>query len=475
MTTLSDRLRHPALIQHVPAATREAFERFLAEEPDRELHRMNPLDYGRQHGLSDREALDLFLHAARAGLVNMEWYIVCPRCGGILHSGDALARIASQQHCIICNLPTEVILDEAIEVAFTVVPAVRDIRHHARERMSLEEKLAAAFTYHREVEPRFAAHIDSLIRSCGSTARGETESLVFDLDAGSYRFIDLQIHEALAFEVGGPPTGAPQPLRIDLQPGTLTASTQQLRPGPVALEVVSHRDALGVWSLNRAWSPPAWWDDANPARPKLTGLTGKRLLTSQTFRDLFRAERLDPGSSLGLRSMSFLFTDLKGSTALYERIGDLRAYDLVQEHFGLLGRIAVEHDGAIVKTIGDAVMAAFPDPVRAASAAAAMHRNLARWNVGRGSEELTLKVGLHEGPCIAVESNDRLDYFGQTVNLAARLQGLADAREVCLSCSMHVTPGVPEILAQAGATVTEEQVRVKGVSQEVQVVRARFA
>ena len=62
-------------------------------------------------------------------------------------------------------------------------------------------------------------------------------------------------------------------------------------------------------------------------------LTAKRLLSNQTFRDLFRAEALDIDQRLKILSLTFLFTDLKGSTAFYERVGDLSAYDLVRSHF----------------------------------------------------------------------------------------------------------------------------------------------
>jgi len=72
-------------------------------------------------------------------------------------------------------------------------------------------------------------------------------------------------------------------------------------------------------------------------------------------------------------SLTFLFSDLKGSTALYDRVGDLVAFDLVNEHFRLLQEIIASERGAVVKTIGDAVMATFetrtaPSPPRSACA-----------------------------------------------------------------------------------------------------------
>src|SRR5262249_35729315 len=133
---------------------------------------------------------------------------------------------------------------------------------------------------------------------------------------------------------------------------------------------------------------------------------------------------------LKITSLTFLFTDLKGSTALYDRVGDLAAFDLVRAHFVLLHEIVAAQAGAVVKTIGDAVMATFPTPDRAVGAALRMREAMRTLGESHGSEDLLLKIGIHEGPCLAVTLNDRQDYFGQTVNIAARVQGLAASRSI---------------------------------------------
>jgi class 3 adenylate cyclase len=138
---------------------------------------------------------------------------------------------------------------------------------------------------------------------------------------------------------------------------------------------------------------------------------------------------IDVEQRLKITSLTFLFTDLKGSTELYERVGDLAAFDLVRAHFRVLDEIVAAEAGAVVKTIGDAVMAAFPTPDRAISAALRMREAMRELHTGRHGEDLLLKIGIDQGPCLAVLLNDRQDYFGQTVNIAARVQALAgDAR-----------------------------------------------
>ena len=80
----------------------------------------------------------------------------------------------------------------------------------------------------------------------------------------------------------------------------------------------------------------------------------------------------------------------------------------------------------MVKTIGDAVMATFPTPDRALRAAMRMREAMREINQTRGGEDLALNIGLHSGPCLAVMLDDRQDYFGQTVNIASRVNELAD-------------------------------------------------
>lgn len=81
----------------------------------------------------------------------------------------------------------------------------------------------------------------------------------------------------------------------------------------------------------------------------------------------FRSRVIEATEGIGIRDLTLLFTDLKGSTELYDRIGDLNAYSQVQRHFERLLDVTVRHNGAVVKTIGDAVMAAFATPADAVS------------------------------------------------------------------------------------------------------------
>ena len=238
----------------------------------------------------------------------------------------------------------------------------------------------------------------------------------------------------------------------------------QLAPGPVRLEIVNptaHRIALAVVQF-----PPGADDELLAFDPYLTG---KHLLTSQTFKSLFRSEVVGGAQGLAIRDIAILFTDIKGSTALYHRIGDLNAYELVQQHFDWLREATVRHEGAVVKTIGDAVMAAYPDAARAVAAALEMRAAAERFNQGQPDRPVALKIGIHHGAAIAVTLNDELDYFGQTVNIAARVQAMADAQEICVTEEVRAYPGVEALLGDFRAQpITAE---FQGVGRPMPVIR----
>ncbi len=120
-----------------------------------------------------------------------------------------------------------------------------------------------------------------------------------------------------------------------------------------------------------------------------------------------------------------LFADVAGSTALYELLGDERAFALVGRCLDLMSREAAAAGGRVVKTIGDAVLAVFPSADDAATAAAAMQHGVEALG-GETGIRLRLRIGFHAGPVVERDG----DVFGDTVNLASRLCDLASRGQV---------------------------------------------
>jgi len=168
-----------------------------------------------------------------------------------------------------------------------------------------------------------------------------------------------------------------------------------------------------------------------------------------------------------------MFTDLRGSTAMYVRQGDPKAYSRVRDHFEVLFEAANRNRGITVKTIGDAVMASFVAPIDALRAAIAAQRGMAALNqqLGLGGDDaLSVRSGTHVGPCISVTLNDKLDYFGSTVNIAARISHLSRGDDVVLTPEMWEDQAVQEEISQHGQ-VEDFDADLHGYDQSFQLQR----
>lgn len=204
-------------------------------------------------------------------------------------------------------------------------------------------------------------------------------------------------------------------------------------------------------------------------------VSGHRLMTLQTFRDLFPRETIPPNESLLIRRVAILFTDLAGSTALYVRQGDTRAFNLIRQHFQRLFGVVDEHNGAVIKTIGDAIMAAFTVPADALQAAIAMHRQLKALNQQLAlppEDELILKIGIDVGPCISVTLNERIDYFGTTVNTAARVQATSTGNDIAVTDALLKDEAAAAIVKEG--TCQHSNLMLKGLEGSTVVYRLSF-
>ena len=443
-----------------------AIERLVADASDHQLSRINVLAFARRHGLDEEKAIASFLHAARGGLFELSWNVLCPGCGGVLDASATLKSVhAEEYHCALCGAGYAPTLDEMVEVTFTVSPRVRRIAAHDPHTLSNWEYYRQIFWGSGVDLPNtdFAKTIENLTLDSVELPPGEKAHLSLTLPAEFLIVFEPVIHAAQFIDVKGEPATERQSLTLVYTNLRAPTGTMELRPGPLRLSLENRTDRRilpGIWIANDAMH-----EFLGKRRPFLTA---KRLLSNQTFRDIYRTDTLDVDQRLKITSLTFLFTDLKGSTELYERVGDLVAFDMVREHFRLLHESVAAEGGAVVKTIGDAVMATFPTPDRGLAAALRMREAMRGLNAAHGRDDLLLKIGIHEGPCLAVSLNDRQDYFGQTVNIASRVQGLA------LSQSILATASVIENAASAGVLGDGREPKVhhlslRGVGVEVPI------
>lgn len=439
-------LRARLLVPGADPAAVDRLLRHLAEARDEDVVKMRPLELADRWRLDRRRTLALFLRATVAGLVAMSWEVLCPNCRIGKARYVTLRDLTPEAHCEACNVTFSARFDRSIEARFTVAPTLRrvpDRQFCIGGPMNTPHVVAQV-----EIEP------------------GATEHLAATLAPGAYRLRVNGVPGELVIDVaataGSAGAEAPLPateLDVRLSPDEVRPARVEVAAGPLRLAVdnATPHPRLAVLEANV-------WPD--------TAATGALIGTFQEFRDLFSTEALAPGLQLGIENLAFMFTDLSGSTGLYQRVGQARAFRMVQDHFRLLGLAIARNGGAIVKTIGDAVMATFATGTNALAAALDIQRDVRDLDVPEGVDPARLvKIGVHQGPCVAVTLNDRLDYFGTTVNTAARIEPRARGGEIVASQVACQAPGALALLERAGARRSEEIAELRGLAEPMPIVR----
>ena len=441
-------------------------ETLLRSGTDEALYRINPIEFAREKSIAEAEGIDLFLHACVAGLFDMDWLLVCPMCSDVVESFRSLRKLHTHFHCHLCQSDYDAALDDYITVTFTVSTTVRSIRFHRPDALS-----AWDYVFHYKLTSGgmlpdgvpWSEAAKQLVRVLTRIEPGSTLSLEVDAVEGALLGQDFESDAQFLFPVASGVDAALPHVSVTLDRGQCMAAPANIAPGKVVFDVHNAGKLPVIFGILQL--PVATFQ-----RQKLRfgpSLSGKRLLTTQTFRDFFRSEVIGATEGIAVLDVTLVFTDLKGSTALYERIGDLNAYIQVQRHFQHLLDATVRHNGAVTKTIGDAVMAAFLTSADAVRAALDMRETVEELNRDRPQRDFILKIGVHRGAAIAVTLNERLDYFGQTVNIAARVQNLADGDEICITEDVYRAPAVAEIIAPYPMVKSEAE--LKGVSKAMSV------
>jgi class 3 adenylate cyclase len=388
--------------------------------------RVRPYVLAAEWGAEPRAVLELCLHAVRAGLLELRWDLLCPLCRGAQERAPTLGAVDPNVHCDSCLIDFRVDFDRSVELTFRPNPAVREVE---------EREFCVGGP---GVTPHIA--VQQLL------APGEERVVRPSLEPGRYRLRARggEAGTALTVAAGGPDEG-------EVRVGDRGWDPLELRLGEEpSLRLVNSSEREQVVALERT----AWIDDA---------ATAAEVTALQVFRDLFASEALRPGEPISVGTVAILFTDLRDSTRFYREVGDAPAFGAVMEHLDVLRRAVADEDGAVVKAMGDAIMAVFRRPVGALRAAVRAQREVAS---PAASTPHWLKVGVHVGPAIAVNQEGRLDYFGSTVNLAARLVALSSGKDVVASAAVLADPEVADLLAGASVTADPLEATLKGFDDE---------
>lgn len=416
----------------------------ISREADLNLLRMRPNVYADAWQAPRRRILEMFLAAVRIGLLRLRWDVICPLCREAKASAPTLGELTTVAHCATCNIDYEANFSQSVEVTFSPHPQIRSL--------SADVTCIGG--------PMVTPHI--LVQQ--RLEPGETHTLTAKLEPGSYHLRTQRPGAEAWFELNRAPQGEPARLVVLAETdhlevvGPESAGQETGDPLPVDVTMTNQATYPQMIYLERA----EWYTNA---------VTAAQVTSLQRFRDLFSAEVLHPDEEIQIENMTVLFSDLVGSTSLYTRKGDAPSYALVREQFDFLRNIIREHDGAVVKTIGDAIMGAFVDPGQAVRAALTIQNEIPGFNATHPETPLTLRLGLNQGPCIAVNLNGRLDYFGSTVNLAARLEGQSLGGDVVISEALRRDPAVQEMLSSMPVRVERFEAALKGFDDRMTLYR----
>ncbi|SIS60571.1 adenylate/guanylate cyclase domain-containing protein [Salimicrobium flavidum] len=396
-----------------------------------EVSAIRPYRWAETYGWNRRETVQLYLLATKAGILEQHWSMLCPNCRVPKATVSSMKDIPNQVHCDLCGLDYDVDFDRLIEMQF---------RPHASIR-KVEEEIYCLNG------PMNAPHIIAQFR----------------ISPGTSDVMLPSPESPVRFRVLGHNFTAGYMREVTKENASMTVTGDSFDA-----EFYNAADSLTIHNHNEeeivlVLEETAWDDDA---------LTARELTSLQLFRDLFATEVLSPDQEIHVSNMTILFTDLKASTTMYEKVGDAPAYADIRKHFDFIRKYVQKADGAIVKTIGDSVMAAFTRETDAFQAAMNIqaHINVLRQDV---EEPLRIKIGLHSGPVIAVNANDLLDYFGRTVNLASRIEQESDGDDVVLSSELFDSISIDMEPWQDKWEVDRNTATLHGFENNVEIVHVK--
>jgi adenylate cyclase len=422
--------------------------RHLLERGDHEVVDMRPYAMADQWGIRRDEALKLFLYSTKIGILNLSWNLICPNCRVPKEQASSLVQLNNEIHCDFCGVDYKSNFDRYVELIFTIQPSIRP----AEKNVFCVG--GPAVTPHVYVQKQIAVG----------------EQVIIHLDP---------IHEQMRLRVlrDNRVVMLKQHFPHDVEEHSKYSSVETDEPPILVFNDGWNQDEIDfsgtqftVQCRNESESPivvvleKSSWDDMTVTAAKVTSM--------KEFRHMFSSEVLAPGNQVGVENVAFLFTDLLGSTVFYEEVGDAQAYGQVRRHFEFMLHWIEHHGGALVKTIGDAVMAVFESPEQAVQAAFDIQARVHEFNANSlPLDPIVIKIGIHFGHAIAVNSNGVLDYFGRNVNIAARVQSLSKGGDVILSHACSEWPAVMQLIERYNAEVKVFSTTLKGIQKTQKLSR----
>lgn len=393
------------------------------------LSRMRPFSLSQIWGFPKLNVLKVFLYATRIGILDLKWDVLCPLCRGAKHTSDSLKELENNIHCDTCNIDFTADFSQLVEITFRPNKLICNINYYP------------FCVGGPQVTPHIVAQ--QLLKP------SEEKIIKPSLEEGRYRLRYNNLNNGQLIICSN--LNGEEKIICNLNIKISTGNEPVIKSEPEII-IKNNTDIEQLFIFERI----AWSDNA---------ATAAQVTSLQVFRDLFAKEALRTGEQISVGSLTLVFTDLKNSTQFYRQTGDAAAFGQVMNHFDVLKKAVAEQDGAIVKTIGDAIMAVFTKPLSGIKAM--LNAKKIMKDPVYGLQNLKLKAGIHYGVCIAVNLNDRLDYFGSTVNIAARLEGLSNGDDIIISSAVYNEPEVKEFFINENKiSINSFDTELKGFENE---------
>lgn len=397
---------------------------FIERADEIDLLQIKPLKLAKQWQAQPNQVLQVFLYAVKEGLLNFNWNLSCPDCRTVQQTCKTLSEIHEPIYCYDCNKEFYVNFNRSVQLSFKPNPLIRKI----------SGKQYALAGPHKSRHTVIQQYLKP----------GQSRYVKTKLQNGQYYLTTTSSDGYVLLNVA---EDGNDTIRVQLNETGLEGEAEIINQPNLILENCTQKEQL--FTIEKT----AWQDD---------NVTAARVTSLQVFRDLFSNEVLRKGEKIAVDQLTLMFTDLFNSTGMYYKEGDNHAVGRVIEHFDVLHQAVAKEDGAIVKTIGDSVMAVFSNPAQAFRAFASAQKIISKEK--RFNKSLKLKAGIHHGSCVAVNLNNKIDYFGSTVNIASRLVDYADANEVVISDAVSSNKELEKMLEKRSFRFPTEKkyVQLKG-------------
>lgn len=399
---------------------------YLKTASTQALSKIRPANLGEALHLPVDEAIDACLVAASCGLLKLQWDILCPTCRVPATTESLLSNIGQHAECEACDIEFQSNVGNAIELVFCVHPEVRE----------------ADTAKYCVGGPGHSPHVVSQIR----IAPNERIELVIPAAVGDYVVRGTQLANQQVFRVSS--KAAPSQLNLNLNTLGNSHHIPVLHAGQLSLIFTNDFETNQIVRVERTVDR--------------TGVvTATTASTIARFRELFPEQTFCKDLPVAAEELSLFACELNNVDEVYGELGDNFAYECIHRCIGEIEEEVSRFRGAVVKTVGEGLLASFNDRTAAVEAAIGIRKLCSSKT---DFSKFTMGIGIHRGRTLISTQNGRLDYFGTNARLVTNLAKKA-GNSILLTNSIFSDSLTQEFIQSANLLTNISTVDLPGSTQ----------